>query len=134
MQRTRPSFMSNNSKPDLKPVLCSRANCAVNVRDDRTFRDVHGNAWCAEHRVRGMLINWAAEHKYPRLDFVDRIRRCIGLRNVRPDENKVRWTVDMALASYSKTLRSLLYCHQRPPWRTTRRRSKLTRRVCIGTP
>lgn len=59
----------------------------------QTFLDKTGSCWCSEHRNRGELMNWAAEHGFPAITFTGQMRYAIGVEKGKDNEDLWKWAV-----------------------------------------
>ncbi len=100
--RTRINSITKQRKPAFSFIECKRCGSNTSITD--TFKDAVGQYWCPSHKNRGMLLNWAHEHKYPAIAFTGKnmasdtasMMYRIGFDG--SDENKDLWKMNAALA------------------------------------
>jgi hypothetical protein len=80
-----------------------------NARSAGALHDKLGFWWCPKHRDRGVLLNWADEHKYPKISFAGttHLRYTIGI--AKPDHDM--WTMAIMCGTNDLIASALAYVH-----------------------
>lgn len=64
-----------------------------NAMSAGAIKDRLGYWWCPKHRDRGELLNWADEHKYPKISFPGTEHRRYAIGISKPDNEMWKWAV-----------------------------------------
>lgn len=104
--------VANLSRAECSYISEKRTLCNKKMHKHEMLKDACGQYWCPEHRYRGELLNWAAQHGYPAIQFRGKMCYAIGLHGC--SENKMFWQESVLLGNEDMVRAALDHVGLRP--------------------
>jgi hypothetical protein len=57
------------NKKQRSTVTCGYLECVTDIKREDAFKDELGTFWCNKDKVRGLLVNYGVQHKFPLVYF-----------------------------------------------------------------